>query len=158
MKHPVPFLCIFLLPLGIFGQTPDSLSLELCLKTAERRSPLNDEIALSEESLVYQLKNLGTNWFPALGTNAPAQYNSETVDFSALMENLPVSVPAIPLDQYKLWADINQQIYDGGMTKAQKSIEKASNQADVHQVEAGHQLEGDVALVVIHGHNAIEVA
>ncbi len=136
MKHPVPFLCIFLLPLGIFGQTPDSLSLELCLKTAERRSPLHDEIALSEESLVYKLKNLGTNWFPALGTNAQAQYNSETVDFSGLMENLPVSVPAIPLDQYKVWADINQQIYDGGMTKAQKSIEKASNQADVHQVEA----------------------
>ena len=136
MKHPVPFLCVFLLPFGIFGQTSDSLSLELCLKTAERRSPLNDEIALSEESLVYKLKNLGTNWFPALGTNAQAQYNSETVDFSGLMENLPVSVPAIPLDQYKVWADINQQIYDGGMTKAQKSIEKASNQADIHQVEA----------------------
>ncbi len=132
----VPFLCIFLLPLGLFGQNPDSLSLELCLKTAERRSPLNDEIALSEESLVYKLKNLGTNWFPALGTNAQAQYNSETVDFSGLMGNLPVSVPAIPLDQYKVWADINQQIYDGGMTKAQKSVEKASSQADIHQVEA----------------------
>jgi outer membrane protein TolC len=136
MKQAVPFLCVFLLPLGLFGQTSDSLSLELCLKTAERRSPLNDEIALSEESLVYKLKNLGTNWFPALSTNAQAQYNSETVDFSGLMKNLPVSVPSIPLDQYKVWADINQQIYDGGMTKAQKSIEKASNQADIHQVEA----------------------
>ena len=135
MKYPVPFLCVFLWPLGLFGQTSDSLSLELCLKTAERRSPLNDEIALSEESLVYKLRNLATNWFPALGTNAQAQYNSETVDFSGLMGNLPVSVPAIPLDQYKVWADINQQIYDGGMTKAQKSIEKASNQADIHQVE-----------------------
>jgi outer membrane protein TolC len=136
MKQAVPFLCVFLLPLGLFGQTSDSLSLELCLKTAERRSPLNDEIALSEESLVYKLKNLGTNWFPALSTNAQAQYNSETVDFSGLMKNLPVSVPSIPLDQYKLWADINQQIYDGGMTKAQKSVEKASNQADIHQAEA----------------------
>jgi outer membrane protein TolC len=136
MKKAVHFLCVFLLPLGLFGQTYDSLSLELCLKTAERRSPLNDEIALSEESLVYKLKNLGTNWFPALSTNAQAQYNSETVDFSGLMKNLPVSVPSIPLDQYKLWADINQQIYDGGMTKAQKSVEKASNQADIHQAEA----------------------
>jgi outer membrane protein TolC len=136
MKQAVPFLCVFLLPLGVFGQTSDSLSLELCLKTAERRSPLNDEIALSEESMVYKLKNIGTNWFPALGTNAQAQYSSETVDFSGLMKNLPVSIPSVPLDQYKVWADVNQQIYDGGMTRAQKSVEKASNQADIHQVEA----------------------
>jgi outer membrane protein TolC len=135
MKKAVPILCIFFLQPSLYAQTPDSLSLERCLHTAERRSPLNDEIALSEESLAYKLKNLGTNWFPALGTNAQAQYNSETVDFSKVMPNLPVSIN-IPLDQYKVWADINQQIYDGGMTRAQKSVEKASNQADIHQVEA----------------------
>jgi outer membrane protein TolC len=136
MKKAVPFLYLFFLQFGLYGQTGDSMSLELCLKTAERRSPLNEEIALSQESLGYKLKNLGTNWYPAIGTNAQAQYNSETVDFSEIMKNLPVSVPALPLDQYKVWADINQQIYDGGMTKAQKSVEKASSQADIHQVEA----------------------
>jgi outer membrane protein TolC len=135
MKKIVPFLCVFFMHFGLYGQTRDSLSLELCLKTAERRSPLNEEITLSEESLVYKLKSLGTNWFPALSTNAQAQYNSETVDFSQVIPNLPVSIN-IPLDQYKVWADINQQIYDGGMTKAQKFVEKASNQADIHQVEA----------------------
>ncbi len=92
MKKAVPLLYLFFLHFGLYGQTRDSLSLDLCLKTAERRSPLNNEIALSEESLVYKLKNLGTNWFPALGTNAQAQYNSETVDFSEVMKNLPVSI------------------------------------------------------------------
>jgi outer membrane protein TolC len=135
MKKVFPVLCIFFLHLGLFAQPSDSLSLELCLQTAEKRSPLNDEIALSEESLIYRIKNLGTNWFPALSTNALAQYNSETVDFSQVMPNLPVSIN-IPLDQYKLWADVNQQIYDGGMTKAQKSVEKASSQSEIHQVEA----------------------
>jgi outer membrane protein TolC len=135
MKKVVSVLCIFFLHLGLFGQPADSLSLESCLQTAEKRSPLNDEIALSEESLIYKIKNLGTNWFPALSTNAQAQYSSETVDFSQVMPNLPVSIN-IPLDQYKLWADVNQQIFDGGMTKAQKSVEKASSQADIHQVEA----------------------
>jgi len=130
------FLWIFFLHLGLHGQTSDSLSLDLCLQTAEKRSPLNDEIALSEESLVYKLKNLNTNWFPDIGTNVQASYFSETVDFSDVMGNLPVSGPAIPLDQYKAWADINQQIFDGGMTKAQRSIEKSSNQADIHKVEA----------------------
>ncbi len=129
-------LCMFFLHSGLYGQPSDSLTLSLCLQTAEKRSPLNDEIALSEESLAYKLKNIGTNWLPAIGTNAQAAYFSETVDFSKVMGNLPVSFPAIPLDQYKVWADINQQIFDGGMIKAQKSIEKASNQADIHQVEA----------------------
>jgi outer membrane protein TolC len=132
----VSFLCILLMPFNLFGQSSDSLSLELCLQTAKNRSALNDEIALTEESLVNKIKNLGTNWFPSIGTNAQAQYNSETVDFSEVMKNLPVSIPALPLDQYKVWADINQQIYDGGMTKAQKSVERASSQADIHQAEA----------------------
>lgn len=136
MKKAVHVLCIFFLQVALYGQTSDSLSLEMCLQTAEKRSPLNDEITLSQESLVYKLKNLGTNWFPSLGTNAQALYNSESVDFSEVMKNLPVTIPALPLDQYRVWADINQQIYDGGMTKAQKSVEKASNQADIHQVEA----------------------
>ncbi len=137
MRHKaVPFLCILLLHFNLSGQSPDSLTLGLCLQTAKNRSPLNDEIALAGESLVNKLKNLGTNWLPAIGTNAQAQYNSETVDFSEVMNNLPVSIPALPLDQYKIWADFSQQIYDGGSTKAQKSIEKASTEADVHQVEA----------------------
>jgi outer membrane protein TolC len=57
------------------------------------------------------------------------------VDFSGIMNSLPVSIPSLPLDQYKIWADVNQTIYDGGLTKARKSIEKATFEAEVQQTE-----------------------
>ena len=71
-----------------------------------------------------------------MGFNAQALYNSETVNFSDIVENLNIPLPALPLDQYKIWADINQQIYDGGAVKAQKAIEKAGYEVDMQQTEA----------------------
>jgi len=121
---------------GVFGQQADTLSIGECLKIASERSPLNRQKIISGEALSYKIKNLNTNWLPAIGFNAQAIYNSETVEFSDIMENLPVSLPSLPLDQYKIWADINQQLYDGGMVKAQKSIEKANYEADLQQVES----------------------
>jgi outer membrane protein TolC len=135
MKNSVLFASVILMHLGVFGQQADSLSLEDCIRAAGQRSPLNSQKTLSGEALSFKLKNLGTRWLPAIGFNAQASYNSETVDFSDIMKNLPVSIPSLPLEQYKVWADLNQQLYDGGMVRAQKSIEKASYEADLQQTE-----------------------
>jgi outer membrane protein TolC len=119
-----------------FSQTADTLSLEVCFKIAGDRSPLNRQKNLSAEAWANKNKNLTSKWYPSLGFNAQAMYYSETVHFSDLVGNLPVSVEPLPLDQYKIWADINQQLYDGGAVKAQKAIEKASYEADLQQVES----------------------
>jgi outer membrane protein TolC len=120
---------------GAFNQTADTLSLEACFKIAGERSPLNRQKNLSAEAWANKNKNLTSNWYPSLGFNAQAMYYSETVHFSDLVGNLPASVEPLPLDQYKIWADINQQLYDGGAVKARKAIEKASYEADLQQVE-----------------------
>jgi outer membrane protein TolC len=135
MKKTILLVSIVLIHYGLFSQSSDSLTLEFCLHTAGSRSPLNGEKKLTMDALAFKLKNLGTNWLPAIGLNAQAMYNSETVNFSDVIKNLPVSIPSLPLDQYKIWADLNQPLYDGGMIRAQKSIEKASSQADLQQVE-----------------------
>jgi outer membrane protein TolC len=119
-----------------FSQPADTLSLESCFKIAGERSPLNRQKSLSAEAWINKNKNLTSNWYPSLGFNAQAMYYSETVHFSDLMGNLPASVEPLPLDQYKVWADINQQLFDGGAVKAQKAIEKASYEADLQRVES----------------------
>jgi len=135
MKKAILIISIALWCTASFSQSYDTLSLEYCLRTAGKKSPLNTQRSLSGKALDYRLKNLASNWLPAIGFNAQASYNSETVDFSDVMQNLPVSIPSLPLDQYKVWADLNQQLFDGGMTRAQKSVEKASYEADLYQVE-----------------------
>jgi outer membrane protein TolC len=110
------------------AQQADTLNIETCLRIAASHSPLNRQISNAEAILSNKIKNLNTNWIPAAGLNAQATYNSETID-------LP-NMPSLPLDQYKVWADINQQIYDGGMGKAMKELERAGYQTNIQQTES----------------------
>jgi len=129
-------LTAFLQAAQVFSRQSDTLTLEACIRIANERSPLNKQKLSAGQSVQYKIKNLTTNWYPTIGFNAQAIYNSETVDFSDLMEDLPVSIPSLPLDQYKIWADINQQLFDGGTVRAQKAMEKANYEADIQQIES----------------------
>ena len=124
----------FLLSQVISGQT-DTLKLDECLNIAGSRSVLNRQKDNSEEILTRKIRNLNNNWFPSVGLNAQAVYNSETIDFSDVFGNMG-SVPSLPLDQYKVWADINQQIFDGGTVKAMKQVEQSSYESELQQTGA----------------------
>jgi outer membrane protein len=136
MRKSILILIMVLIYREGFCRQPDTLRIADCFRIAVERSPINRQKSISGKALSYKIKNLNSNWFPAIGFNAQATYNSETINFSDLMKNLPVSLPTLPLDQYKIWADINQQLYDGGMIKAQKEIEKTNYEADVLQLES----------------------
>jgi outer membrane protein TolC len=116
----------------------DTLKLENCLSLAENRSPLTRQKDISAQVMSNRIKNLTNNWYPTVGLNAQALYNSETIDFSDVFSNMPVPVqaPSLPLDQYKVWAEINQQIFDGGAIKAMKEAEKSENNSTIRQTEA----------------------
>lgn len=135
MKKMFLFPGFLFLALSATAIPGDSLTLQACIESALKASPVTAQTPLSSEALQYRLKNLATDWYPAVTVNATASYNSETVDFSGIMKSLPVSIPSLPLDQYKVWADLNQTLYDGGMTRARKSVEKAAYEAEVRQTE-----------------------
>jgi outer membrane protein TolC len=136
MKKPVFTLTIIFIVAHSWAQQADTLKIDECLRMAADKSPLNQQKVISADILQDKIRNINTNWLPAVGLNAQASYNSETVDFSDIMGRFNISIPSLPLDQYKLWADINQQIYDGGMNRALKDIEKTGYEAELHQTEA----------------------
>ncbi len=125
-----------LFSLCVLGQTPDSVTLDFCLDKAASRSVVTNQKALQSEILQNKLRNVQTNWLPATSLNAQSVYNSEVTDFSdALGNNIPVSIPSQPQDQYKIWADINQTLYDGGRNRALKNIENAGTEIELQQIE-----------------------
>jgi outer membrane protein TolC len=121
---------------GVFCQSSDTLKLQDCLKLAGERNPLNRQKEISGEALSNKLRNLNTKWLPAVNLNAQAMVNSETVDFSDILKDMPIDIPSLPLDQYKIWADLNQQVYDGGTIKARKLMERSGYEADIQQTES----------------------
>lgn len=135
MKNTIIFLLLILICTDLFCQQTDTLRIDECFRIVTDNSPISKQKGISSDALAYKIKNINTNWLPAVGFNAQVTYNSETVDFSKIMKGIPVTIEPLPLDQYKVWADINQQIFDGGMGKAQKAVERATYGAEIYQTE-----------------------
>jgi len=134
MKSTILFISSALLSTVVYCQQPDTITLERCLESVVLHSPLNRQKSNFAEIMDYRIRNLNSNWYPSVGINAQASYNSETVDFSEVLPNAPI--PSLPLDQYKVWADIHQQLYDGGYNRALKEMERTMHQANLQQTES----------------------
>ena len=68
-------------------------------------------------------QNLQTNYLPSLNLNGQASYQS---DVTKVPINVPgINIPTIAKDWYALNLDIEQMIYDGGLTNSLKKVEDA---------------------------------
>jgi outer membrane protein TolC len=99
------------------------VSLDSCYILARQNYPLIKKQDLIVKSGKYSLENAAKFFLPQLSVNGQASYQSETLSFPEALGNIPgVSLPSISKDQYKIQAELSQQIYDGGYTKNQKAL------------------------------------
>jgi len=114
---------------SIFAQR---ITLEYCLDKAEEISPLSRQKLHLETLDELTQKNVTNAYLPAFFVNGQASYQSDVFSFP----NNPVfESPIIPNEQFKLTLDVNQKIYDGGLTKNQKITESARIMTDLKSVE-----------------------
>jgi outer membrane protein TolC len=120
----------------IFAQVADTFHIEECYSKALLQYNGNRQVAPLSEASAYRIRNLNTRWLPGIGLNGQATYQSETVKMSTYN---PVTgqqfTLELPLDQYKVQLEISQQIYDGGVTRIQKEMERNSLGVDKQQIE-----------------------
>jgi outer membrane protein TolC len=112
------------------GQS-DSITLDSCYLLAKQNYPLVKQYELIAKTREYTLENISKGFLPQININGQATYQSDVTQ-------LPKSIPGVPVltrDQYKIYAEINQPIYDGGVIKAQKEIQEANTIADQQKLE-----------------------
>lgn len=98
------------------------LSLDSCYALAERNYPLVKRYELIDKTETYTLENISKGFLPQINIAGQASYQSDVTTF-------PKSIPGVEQlskDQYKLYAEVNQPVYDGGIIKEQKKL-AASN-------------------------------
>ena len=130
------------------AQTPDSLTLDDCYRRAVANYPLTNQFELLASKNKIQLKKLNTNYLPHLNINGQASYQSDVTQVEVIFQpmylpppldiQLPALAPGIPVppkDQYRITLDLNQTIYDGGITSRQKNIERTNLEIDRQNVE-----------------------
>lgn len=109
------------------------LNLDSCYAMAKRNYPLVKQFALIEKSKEYSISNANKAYLPQLSLTAIGAY----------LDGLPtVSVPGQDepsKTQFIGIAQLNQTIWDGGATRAQKNVIKANAEVDKANVEMNLQ-------------------
>jgi len=126
------FVFLFV-PLSIFSQTADTLTLDICYKLARDNYPVSKQFDMFSEANKLKIKNLNNGYLPQIYINGQASYQSDVTQIPIHLPN--ITIPEIYKDQYKISLDLNQNIYDGGNIKALKKVENISLSSDKQNAE-----------------------
>jgi outer membrane protein TolC len=131
MKRLLTALLVF--PIVFYAQEP-VLSLQRAYELAQQNYPLIKQRELIKQTTGYSIDNLGKGFLPQIFLSGQATYQSEVTEV-----NLPAApgiiVQPLSKDQYKILADVNQLIYDGGAIRQQKNIQELSDDVEQQKIE-----------------------
>ena len=127
MKQTLTFF-LLLLTMAIPGYA--DVTLDYCLKRAEENYPEIKKYGLLESSSELSLEEINRGWWPRLGLSAQANLQNIVPAFPDILQNMLAQngfeLKGMGKLQYKVAAELNQTIWDGGASKAQRAIERAS--------------------------------
>lgn len=132
MKHRFLIL-IILMSIVVFGQVEQKFTLNQCYESAISNYPNINQLELNKAVFDLNTKNIKTTYYPKLNLNGQLSYQSDVTKMP-FGDNLPpgFQVEELDKDWYKINLDIEQMIYDGGLTSSMKKLEetdyKISNQ------------------------------
>lgn len=119
---------------ALLGQST-SLTLEDCYALAREHYPMAKQRDLITRSEGYAVDNASNGNLPQVSLYGQASYQS---DVPHLPIDLPgTDIPLIPKDQYKLYGEVTQVIYNGGAT----SLEKEGYEAKARVEQQGIEVE-----------------
>lgn len=136
---------IFLLLLALsflnssaFGQ----LSIDQCQEKARKNYPQIKQYSLIEQTGAYNISNANKGYLPQLSFSVQATYQSDVTEIPASLGQIlsqltgqNVTIASMSKDQYKMVAELQQTIWDGGMISSQKEQIKATTELEKQKLE-----------------------
>lgn len=95
--------------------------------------PAVKQRGLIASSAEFSIERANTAYLPQLNINGQATYQSAVTQIP--LEIPGIDIPGISHDQYKLYGEVNQSIYDGGHTRLQKRAIAANARVEEHALE-----------------------
>lgn len=118
------------LPILSFAQT---VTLEQMQAKARQQYPLIKQKDLIRQTKDITIENLNKGFLPQVTLSGQATYQSEVTTVKIPVPG--VLIDPLSKDQYKIVADINQMIYDGGMLKQQRTIQQLNADVEEQKIE-----------------------
>ena len=111
----------------------DSVTLEQCQTWARENNPVLKQLDLYQQILELKNENNATSFLPQVNLNGQATYQSEVTKIGISIPNM--KIPTVGKDQYKIYLDFKQMIWDGGLSNAKELINQAENAGTLQQTE-----------------------
>ena len=127
------YLIVVALLLNFQLKAQKTATLEEVQELAKNSYPLMKRNALLEKTRDYTVENVSKGWLPQINVVGQATYQNEVTQLPFALPNS--SVEPLSKDQYKVYADIQQTVYDGGMISNQKKLAKIQSETEIQKNE-----------------------
>lgn len=123
-----------------FSGNAQTLTLDECYDLAKQNYPLIKRHNLIAKTKEYSLQNAAKSWLPQIQIAGQATYQNDVTQLPVQLPNM--TIDPVSKDQYKIYADVQQNIYIGGMIANQKKtatitseIERQKTEVETDQLE-----------------------
>jgi outer membrane protein TolC len=130
-KYYVFFILLFFNVIN--AQEKKILILDECHRNAEQQYPLIKKRDLIAKSLEYSMDNISKGYLPQLSASGQLTWQSDVTKFP--FSGTGVHAPEISQTQYKVYAEVTQLVYDGGVIKQKKINEEANTKITAQSLE-----------------------
>ena len=107
------------------------VTLEECVTSAQDNYPLIRKYDLLNRTKEVNLANINKSWLPQINIYGQGTVQNETPSFpeslAGIISQTGTSIFGLNEWQYKIGADISQNIWDGGASKTERKIERAED-------------------------------
>lgn len=134
----------YLLLLLFFSANAQILTLEECYGLAKQNYPLIKRNNLIAKTKEYNLQNAAKVWLPQIQITGQATYQNDVTQLPIQIPNFTIN--PVSKDLYKVYADIQQSMYDGGMIANQKKMATVNSEIELQKTE----VETDQLEVIIN--------
>ncbi len=125
-------IILLLLPFTLWAQE-QTLSIQHANELAQLNFPLIKQRELIKQTTGYSIDNLSKGYLPQVSLSGQATYQSEVTQVKVPIPGVVIDPPN--KDQYKILADVNQLIYDGGVIRQQKNLQQLNGEVEEQKVE-----------------------
>ena len=122
-----------LLALSLFVcvQMSAQVTLEECIALAEKNYPIISKYDLLKQTKEVNLSNINKGWLPQINVYGQGTVQNDTPSLPESLTNIinqtGTNIAGLNEWQYRIGADISQNIWDGGTSKVHRKIERAED-------------------------------
>ena len=122
-----------LLALSLFVcvQMSAQVTLKECIALAEENYPIISKYDLLEQTKEVNLSNINKGWLPQINVYGQGTVQNDTPSLPESLTNIinqtGTNIAGLNEWQYRIGADISQNIWDGGTSKVHRKIERAED-------------------------------